>query len=77
MMNNAQLDNEKGTLIFEVDMLKDMQEEQEEMMMELQRETRDKHRVCRKGKKPFVVSALVTAWNNDGGTGEGRDKQGM
>ncbi len=45
MMTNAQLDNEKATLVFEVDAMKDTLEEQEEVMMELQRETRDKHRV--------------------------------
>ena len=52
-MNNAQLDNEKATLIFQVDMLKDLQEDMEEIMMEVQREARDKHRV---GEwKAFVV----------------------
>ncbi|XP_072028919.1 leucine-rich repeat flightless-interacting protein 2-like isoform X2 [Amphiura filiformis] len=50
MMTNAQLDNEKATLTFEVDALKDTLEEQEEVMMELQRETRDKHREL-EGKK--------------------------
>ena len=52
MMTNAQLDNEKGTLVYEVDVLKDTLEEQEEVMMELQRETRDKHRVG----IPFIQS---------------------
>ncbi|XP_071966217.1 leucine-rich repeat flightless-interacting protein 2-like isoform X3 [Antedon mediterranea] len=44
MMTNAQMDNEKAALVAEVDILKDTLEEQEEMMYEIQREARDKHR---------------------------------
>ncbi|XP_072179418.1 leucine-rich repeat flightless-interacting protein 2-like isoform X1 [Diadema setosum] len=44
MMTNAQLDNEKSTLVYEVDYLKDVLADQEERMMELSREARDKHR---------------------------------
>ncbi|XP_077979214.1 leucine-rich repeat flightless-interacting protein 2-like isoform X2 [Glandiceps talaboti] len=44
MMTNAQLDNEKAALIYQVDTLKDVLEEQEELMQELQREAREKHR---------------------------------
>ena len=46
MMTAAQLDNEKSTLVYEVDCLKDVLADQEEHMMELSREARDKHRVC-------------------------------
>ncbi|XP_071502779.1 leucine-rich repeat flightless-interacting protein 2-like [Diadema antillarum] len=44
MMTNAQLDNEKSTMVYEVDYLKDVLADQEERMMELSREARDKHR---------------------------------
>ncbi|XP_070566788.1 leucine-rich repeat flightless-interacting protein 2-like isoform X4 [Ptychodera flava] len=44
MMTNAQLDNEKSAYIYQVDTLKDVLEEQEELMQELQREAREKHR---------------------------------
>ncbi|XP_033111091.1 leucine-rich repeat flightless-interacting protein 2-like isoform X2 [Anneissia japonica] len=44
MMANAQMDNEKAALVAEVDILKDTLEEQEEMMYEIQREAREKHR---------------------------------
>ncbi|XP_022085944.1 leucine-rich repeat flightless-interacting protein 2-like isoform X2 [Acanthaster planci] len=55
MMNNAQLDNEKATLIFEVDMLKDRQEELEEAMLEVQREARDKHRELESKKRENLL----------------------
>ena len=47
MMTNAQLDNEKSTLIYEVETLKDTLEDRDEQMMEYQREAKEKHRVSR------------------------------
>ncbi|XP_071803763.1 leucine-rich repeat flightless-interacting protein 2-like isoform X2 [Asterias amurensis] len=55
MMNNAQLDNEKATYIFQVDMLKDLQEDMEEIMMEVQREARDKHRELESKKRENLL----------------------
>ena len=37
MVSNAQLDNEKNNLIYQVDILKDIIEEQEEQMAEFYR----------------------------------------
>lgn len=48
MMANAQLDNEKTTLVYEVEALKDMVEDRDEQMMEYQREAKEKHRVGRR-----------------------------
>jgi len=45
MVSNAQLDNEKGNLIYQVDTLKDVLEEMEEQMSELRRETEEKSKV--------------------------------
>ena len=45
MMNNAQLDNEKQTYRYQVDLLKDTLEEMEEQLIELTREHRDRCRV--------------------------------
>ena len=45
MMNNAQLDNEKQTYRYQVDLLKDTLEEMEEQLIELQREHKDRCRV--------------------------------
>uniref|UniRef100_A0A673JCE7 Leucine-rich repeat flightless-interacting protein 2 n=1 Tax=Sinocyclocheilus rhinocerous TaxID=307959 RepID=A0A673JCE7_9TELE len=42
MVSNAQLDNEKANLIYQVDTLKDVIEEMEEQMSELHRETEEK-----------------------------------
>ncbi|XP_056616477.1 leucine-rich repeat flightless-interacting protein 2 isoform X6 [Triplophysa dalaica] len=42
MVSNAQLDNEKANLIYQVDTLKDVIEEMEELMSELRRENEDK-----------------------------------
>ena len=44
-MNNAQLDNEKQTYRYQVDILKDQFEEMEEAHVELQREHKDRCRV--------------------------------
>eukprot|EP00057_Strongylocentrotus_purpuratus_P008642 XP_011663116.1 PREDICTED: leucine-rich repeat flightless-interacting protein 2 isoform X3 [Strongylocentrotus purpuratus] len=54
MMTNAQLDNEKSTLVYEVDCLKDVLADQEEHMMELSREARDKHRDLESKKRESV-----------------------
>ncbi len=45
MVSNAQLDNEKANLIYQVDTLKDVIEEMEEQMSELRREAEDKSKV--------------------------------
>lgn len=45
MVSNAQLDNEKANLIYQVDTLKDVIEEMEELMSELRRENEDKSKV--------------------------------
>lgn len=46
MMTNAQLDNEKQTYRYQVDLLKDQMEEMEEQLVELQRMHKDTSRVC-------------------------------
>lgn len=45
MVSNAQLDNDKANLIYQVDTLKDVIEEMEEQMSELVRETEEKSKV--------------------------------
>lgn len=51
MVSNAQLDNEKGTLMYQVDTLKDSLMELEEMLSESQRGYEDKVKV-RGGEPP-------------------------
>lgn len=46
MVTNAQLDNEKQVLQYQVDLLKDQVEEMEEQLVETQRELKDRVRVC-------------------------------
>lgn len=45
MVSNAQLDNDKTNLVYNVDTLKDVIEEMEEQMAEMRRETEDKSKV--------------------------------
>lgn len=45
MVSNAQLDNDKANLIYQVDTLKDVIEEMEEQMSEMRRELEDKSKV--------------------------------
>ena len=54
MVSNAQLDNDKANLIYQVDTLKDVIEEMEEQMAEMRREVDDKSKV--KGSPSVVVS---------------------
>lgn len=56
MMMNAQLDNEKHSLVYKVELMKDQVEEMEESFTQLQREYKDKCRVripCNDPKNPI------------------------
>lgn len=46
MVSNAQLDNEKSNLMYEVDTLKDSLMELEELLAETRRECEEKCKVC-------------------------------
>ena len=46
MMTNAHLDNEKQSLKYEADLLRDRVDDMTEQTTELQRELKDKTRVC-------------------------------
>lgn len=48
MVSNAQLDNDKANLIYQVDTLKDVIEEMEEQMAEMKRELEEKSKVNEK-----------------------------
>lgn len=55
MVSNAQLDNEKNNLIYQVDTLKDVIEEQEEQMAEFYRENEEKSKVACTSCITFLV----------------------
>ncbi|XP_048060448.1 leucine-rich repeat flightless-interacting protein 2 isoform X4 [Megalobrama amblycephala] len=55
MVSNAQLDNEKSNLIYQVDTLKDVLEEMEEQMSELRRETEEKSKELERQKHTCSV----------------------
>ncbi|XP_052006983.1 leucine-rich repeat flightless-interacting protein 2-like isoform X8 [Xyrauchen texanus] len=55
MVSNAQLDNDKTNLIYQVDTLKDFIEEMEEQMSELRRETEDKSKDLERQKHTCSV----------------------
>ncbi|XP_053357929.1 leucine-rich repeat flightless-interacting protein 2 isoform X11 [Clarias gariepinus] len=55
MVSNAQLDNDKANLIYQVDTLKDVIEEMEEQMSELTRETEEKSKELERQKHTCSV----------------------
>ncbi|KAL6101345.1 lrrfip2 [Pungitius sinensis] len=55
MVSNAQLDNEKGNLIYQVDTLKDVIEEMEEHTAEMRRELEDKTKELERQKHTCTV----------------------
>ncbi|XP_061817494.1 leucine-rich repeat flightless-interacting protein 2 isoform X1 [Nerophis lumbriciformis] len=55
MVSNAQLDNDKGNLIYQVDTLKDVIEEMEEQMSEMKRELEEKSKELERQKHSCTV----------------------
>ncbi|CAB1343384.1 unnamed protein product [Coregonus sp. 'balchen'] len=55
MVSNAQLDNDKANLIYNVDTLKDVIEEMEEQMAEMRRETEEKSKELERQKHTCTV----------------------
>ncbi|XP_067465688.1 leucine-rich repeat flightless-interacting protein 2 isoform X5 [Thunnus thynnus] len=55
MVSNAQLDNDKANLIYQVDTLKDVIEEMEEQMSEMKRELEDKSKELERQKHTCTV----------------------
>ena len=55
-MSNAQLDNEKQTYRFQVDLLKDQMDDLEEQLLEVQREHHDR---CKVSDRVKVVTRSV------------------
>ncbi|MEQ2206038.1 hypothetical protein XENOCAPTIV_021415 [Xenoophorus captivus] len=63
MVSNAQLDNDKGNLIYQVDTLKDVIEEMEEQMAEMRRELDEKSKEFDKDLVALAcLSAVVHYW---------------
>lgn len=60
MVSNAQLDNDKANLIYQVDTLKDVIEEMEEQMSEMKRELEDKSKVMMRTFPTRSLSVLAT-----------------
>lgn len=58
MMTSAQLDNERQSLVYQVELLKDQLEEQAESHTELQREYKDKNRDCELTKRELKAAQL-------------------
>lgn len=55
MVSNAQLDNEKSNLMYEVDTLKDSLMELEELLTESRRECEEKSKVCFNGSQGCMI----------------------
>ncbi|KAK9541809.1 hypothetical protein VZT92_001829 [Zoarces viviparus] len=55
MVSNAQLDNDKGNLVYQVDTLKDVVEEMEEQTAEMKRELEDKTKELQRQKHTCTV----------------------
>ncbi|XP_076434641.1 leucine-rich repeat flightless-interacting protein 2-like [Babylonia areolata] len=58
MVTSAQLDNERQSLVYQVELLKDQLEEQTESHTELQREFKDKNRDCELTKRELQAAQL-------------------
>lgn len=63
MVSNAQLDNEKSNLMYQVDTLRDTLMELEELLYETRRECEDKTKVCY--TKPYFTIYLYNKRNGD------------
>lgn len=63
MVSNAQLDNEKTNLMYQVDTLRDTLMELEELLCETRRECEEKTRVRTVNLTPFVHPRVKTNHN--------------
>lgn len=59
MITNAQMDNEKASLVYQVDTLKDDLEEVEENYFQLQKDYKEKCRVRKQGKRNLSLGLFV------------------